>query len=45
MTEPTWGPGFFERTIIRATRLRSFELIAEVVGIQPQSARPTATQF
>jgi luciferase family oxidoreductase group 1 len=28
-----------------ATRLRSFELIAEVGGIQPQSARPTATQF
>jgi luciferase family oxidoreductase group 1 len=26
-----------------AKRLRSFELIAEVAGIQPQSARPTAT--
>jgi luciferase family oxidoreductase group 1 len=26
-------------------RLRSFELIAEVAGIQPQSSRPTATQF
>ena len=27
------------------TRLRSFELIAEVAGIHPQSSRPTATQF
>jgi luciferase family oxidoreductase group 1 len=27
-----------------ATRLRSFELIAEVAGIQSQSSRPTATQ-
>jgi alkanesulfonate monooxygenase SsuD/methylene tetrahydromethanopterin reductase-like flavin-dependent oxidoreductase (luciferase family) len=26
-------------------RLRSFELIAEVAGIQPQSSRPIATQF
>src|ERR1700729_2859757 len=27
------------------TRLRSFELIAEVADIQPQSSRPMATQF